>query len=531
MFTAQHIPYAHTGILTKLVTDYLNMNEKIKPFYSHTADLKGIKAAIESRKKYPTNRRLLHDQLLQQYAGVVNTEKVTENIQLLLSEDTFTICTAHQPNIFTGRLYFIYKIIHVIKTADYLKQQLPQYNFVPVYYMGSEDADLQELGEIEINGDKLNWKTNQSGAVGRMIIDEAFITLMERIGNELSSQPNGTGLIGILKKAYQKGRTIDAATFELVHELFADYGLLIILPDNKQVKSLMISVFTKELTESFSNKILEKTITSFPAEYTIQAKGRDINLFYLKDNARERIEKTDNGYRINNTSISFSEQGMLQELNDYPERFSPNVILRPLLQEMLLPNVMFVGGGGELAYWLELKKIFESADVPCPVLVLRNSFLIIEKKNSELLDSLSLGVPDIFSSLNDLQKKIISRKNTQADDIGSEKALIEKAYEGIKTVAANADPTLEKHTLALRSGAIKKLEQLEKKMFRARKKTFEAEMRKIEKLKNRLFPENSLQERVENFLPYYAKYGAQFIEEIFDASGVFEQQFCVIIED
>ncbi len=530
MFNAQHIPYASTGTLSRLLRDYLNREDALKSYYAHTADLNGIKTAIESRKNHPTHRALLHELLLQQYSRVSSSVKVNQNIELLLQENTFTICTAHQPNIFTGRLYFIYKIIHAIKTASYLKLELPQYNFVPVYYMGSEDADIKELGEINFNGEKLQWNTHQQGAVGRMTVDDALIDLIDRISNELSSEPYGKKLIELLKQAYSKGKTIEAATFELVHQLFASYGLLVILPDDRKLKSLMKDVFSKELTESFSGKILEDTIASFPKEYSIQAKGRAINLFYLKDNIRERIEKTANGYLIANTSLHFGKQEMLQELNEYPERFSPNVILRPLLQEILLPNIAFIGGGGELSYWLELKKIFDAAGVPYPMLLLRNSFLFINNKNAALMDDVSLNETDIFESPDVIKKKFVADKNILGDDISKEKHAIEQAYESIKSIAVNADPTLEKHLLSLKSKALKRIEQLEQKMFRARKKQFEAEMRKIEKIKKKLFPENSLQERVENFMPYYAKYGDEFLQSIFNASEVFEQQFCVILE-
>ncbi|MBU3714974.1 MAG: bacillithiol biosynthesis BshC, partial [Ferruginibacter sp.] len=159
MFNALHIPYAQTGLLSRLLSDYINGENALRPFYAHRPDMDGIKSAIEIRKKYPNRRKPLHDLLSRQYDGMSKTDRVNENIDLLLNENTFTVCTAHQPNVFTGRLYFIYKIIHAIKTAAYLNRELPHYHFIPVYYMGSEDADINELGEININGENLQWKT------------------------------------------------------------------------------------------------------------------------------------------------------------------------------------------------------------------------------------------------------------------------------------------------------------------------------------------------------------------------------------
>lgn len=530
MFTAQHIPYASTGILSKLLSDYLSGEDALKNYYAHPAELEGIKAAIVSRKSYSINRVLLHELLTEQYINVSASDKVKENIALLQQENTFTVCTAHQPNIFTGRLYFIYKIVHAIKTAAYLKQQMPDYNFVPVYYMGSEDADLKELGEVYFNGAILEWHTHQQGAVGRMKVDDALMALIDRVSNEIKSEPFGEKLILLLKHTYTKDKPIEVATFELVHQLFHTYGLLIVLPDDAEVKMLMKDIFKKELTESFSYKILQETIASFPNQYAIQAKGRDINLFYLKDDVRERIEKTTNGYRIHNTTLTFSEEEMIKELDQHSERFSPNVILRPLLQELLLPNIIFIGGGGELSYWLELKKIFEAAGVSYPVLILRNSFLIIEEKLQLLLDSLSLNEMDFFDSSDVIKKKYLSNKNIVYDDLTEDKINIEKSYDSLQKIAANADPTLEKHVLALKTKALKRIAQVEQKMLRARKKRFEAEMRKIDKIKQRLFPQNNLQERIENFIPYYAKYGDSFVQSIYDVSQVVEQQFCILKE-
>ena len=171
--TAQYIDYRQTGYFSALVTDYISGEELLAPFYKHPASVAGIKAAIDARKKYPTNRKLLVEVLTKQYASIAASDKVKANIDKLLLENTFTITTAHQPNILTGPLYFIYKILHAIKLAELLAAEMPGSAFVPVYYMGSEDADLDELGHVFINGEKHQWQTKQTGAVGRMKVDKA----------------------------------------------------------------------------------------------------------------------------------------------------------------------------------------------------------------------------------------------------------------------------------------------------------------------------------------------------------------------
>src|SRR6185437_12246053 len=165
------------------------------------------------RKKFKTNRGLLVEEFSNQYKDFNDCDAIKVNIQALSDENTFTICTAHQPNIFTGHLYFVYKILHTIKLADSLKKELPEYNFVPVFFMGSEDADLEELNHIVIDGEKYKWETNQTGAVGRMKVDDNLLKLIDKISGRLSVEKYGNDLIELLKKCYPKNSTIENSTF------------------------------------------------------------------------------------------------------------------------------------------------------------------------------------------------------------------------------------------------------------------------------------------------------------------------------
>ena len=523
-----HIEYQQTKSFSNLVVDYLNGNEALKPFYNFEPNSAGIQAAIESRKHTNTNRKLLVDVLSKQYENYKASEKTKKNIELLLKENTFTICTAHQPNIFTGQLYFIYKIIHAIKLADDLNNKMSNNHFVPVYYMGSEDADLNELGEIEIEGKKLKWQTPQKGAVGRMIIDTDFIRLIQEIENQLIVEQHGAEIISTIKKHYTLGKSISHATFEFVHYLFNDYGLLVLLPDNSDLKSSFKAIIQDDLLNQQAEKLVLNTVENFPSAYKIQTSGRPINLFYLNDNIRERIEEIAEGYKVINTQIVFYKEEIIEELNQFPERFSPNVVLRPLFQELILPNIAFIGGGSELAYWMKLKSVFEFYNVNFPVLLLRNSFSIIENETSILLTDLNLTLLDFFEP----ELKIIekyTRENSQLKlDLSEEKTAIENVYENIKTVAGNTETTLIQHTDALLKNAIKRITYLEKKMLRAEKKKHDVAIRKIKKTKSAVFPNGTLQERVENVLPLLAKHGFSFIYALYTSSESLEQKFSFI---
>ncbi|MEO8771808.1 MAG: bacillithiol biosynthesis cysteine-adding enzyme BshC [Ferruginibacter sp.] len=529
-FKSHYIPYHKTGAFSKIVVDYLNGESSLKEFYENDPDLAGIKKAIKERKKHKYNRNLLVRELHKQYADFKTNDKVKENINLLLDETTFTICTAHQPNIFTGHLYFIYKILHAIKLADKLNSKIKGCHFVPVYYMGSEDADLQELGEVTINGKKYEWKTEQKGAVGRMKVDKLFIDLMNEIEGQLSVEEYGPEIISLVKSCYTLGKTIELATFELVNNLFEDKGLIVFLPDNAALKNESYAINKRELTEQFSQKAVAETITSFPEKYKVQAAGRNINLFYLKDDTRERIETYKTGFAVANTTTIFTNEEIDTELKEHPERFSANVILRPVFQEMILPNIAFIGGGGELAYWLELKKVFHEVHVPFPVLILRNSFMIVNKKLAANIIKLQFKLADLFKPTNELIEELVKRETKVTLQLNEEKATLQSLYDKIRSSATAVDTTLNNHVEALANQALKRIGLLEKKMFKAEKKKFDAAQRQIIKIKTALFPAGTLQERIDNFMPFYALYGKGFIEMLYEHSTAIEQQFCILEE-
>ena len=529
-FTSTNIPYRQTNSFSSIAIDYVEGSPALHPLYTHQPNSEGIKNAIASRKAFSTNRPLLVDYLKEQYQHLAGNEKLQSNIDSLLLDNTFTITTAHQPNIFTGHLYFVYKILHAIKLAEQLKARMPEYNFVPVYYMGSEDADLEELGEVFINGTHYRWETNQAGAVGRMKVDKAFIELIALIAGQLSVTTFGSEIMEKVKKAYAPGKTIEQATFEFVHELFADYGLVIFLPDHAIPKKEFSSIIQKELAEQFSNKAVQETMKEFPEQYKVQAAGRDINLFYLQEGSRERIEKAGQHWSLADQSKSWTNEELMEELEKDPRSFSANVILRPLYQEMILPNIAFIGGGEELAYWLELKKVFDVAGVPYPVLVLRNSFLIVDKKTADRIKDLDMSPQQFFQPTKHLLEAIVRKHTGIQLDLTAQKNELAILYKKMEELAGAADTTLTHHVQALHKAAAKRVSLLEKKMYKAEKDRFEAQQRQLEKIKATLYPGGRLQERIDNLLPWYARYGRSFIDMLYQNSQGLEQEFCLLEE-
>lgn len=529
--TANRLPYRQTGYFSKTVLDYIDQSDSIKPFFKHPLSLNGIQQAIEARKAFPTDRKLLVDVLKKQYELVSVTPEVGKNIDRLLSPDTFVITTAHQNNIFTGPLYFIYKILHTIRLSDSLKISLPQYNFVPVFYIGSEDADLDELNHIHLNDEKLEWKTKQTGAVGRMKIDKGLIQLISLMEGQLGVLPYGKEIIDLVRDCYKEGSDIQTATFQFVDALFSHYGLVILLPDNAPLKRQMISLFQEDLLKQSASAIVEKTMEKLSdAGYKVQANPREINLFYLDDNKRERIEKVNDKWQVVNTELAFDKEELLKELQEHPEKFSPNVILRGLYQETILPGIAFIGGGGEIAYWLQLKDLFEQNRIPFPVLVLRNSFLITEKKWRGKIARLDFNVADFFFSEEQLINQVVAKESKNEIKLNGSLGEVEQLYESFKKQAATIDTTLSRHVDVLKLKAVRHLQELEKKMFRAEKRKFADSRRQIQLIKSKLFPGGGLQERYENISYYYAKWGKGIIDILYNNSLGLEEEFVILQE-
>ncbi len=536
--TSTRLPYRQTGAFSKIALDYIDRAAALKPFFAHPPTLQGIQKAIDARKQFPADlptgqagREVLVQELKKQYEGVETSDKVKQNIESLLSADTFTISTAHQNNIFTGPLYFIYKIVHAIKLADHLRASLPKQNFVPVFYIGSEDADLDELNHIYLGGEKLVWETKQTGAVGRMKVDKGLIKLIGSMEGQLSVLPNGNEMIGLIKKFYKEGTTIQDATFRFVNNLFAGYGLVVLLPDNAALKKQMIKVFEDDLLHQMASGIVEKTVEMLDSTgYKSQANPREINLFYLKDDLRERLVRQGTRYKAQGTSLDLSEDELKAELRNYPERFSPNVILRGLYQETILPNIAFIGGGAETAYWLQLKDLFDHYKIPFPVLILRNSFLIVEKKWHEKISHLGFTVENLFLPEQELLNRLVAKESKNEIKLNGPLTELEQLYESFKKQAKTIDGTLEKHVDALKLQTVHRLQELEKKMLRAEKRKFTDQQRQIHAVKEHLFPGNGLQERYGNLSYYYAKWGREFIQKLYEHSLGLEQEFVLINE-
>ena len=510
------LSYQDTNSFSKTVIDYIANDEKLQPFLGNYPNIAGFDQQIALKKKNTltnSQRKTLVNALNEQYKNTVTSVKTQVNITLLADENTFTITTGHQLNLFTGPLYFLYKIISTINLTKQLKQTFPEYNFVPIYWMASEDHDFEEIRYFNYKNNKIQWEKDAQGAVGRLGtkgLDASFETFKK----VLEASPYSDELLALFNKSYLNSDNLAIATFTLANELFKDYGLVILDADNKDLKSLFKPYIHKELEAQLCYNTVSKTIAKLKPNYKIQVNPREINLFYLKDGLRERIIYKDEKYFINNTAIAFSPAEIQVELEHFPERFSPNVLMRPLYQEVILPNLCYIGGGGELAYWLELKAYFDANAVVFPIYLLRNSALLITAKQEQQMKKLNLTYKDLFLNTESLVKKKVKEKSTNPIDFEALRETLQKQFKLLEANIKNTDQSFSGAVSAEQKRQMNSLDKLEKRFYKAEKIRLTAEVVKIRALKNKLFPNGSLQERKQNFSVIYELIGAEIIPSL-----------------
>jgi bacillithiol biosynthesis cysteine-adding enzyme BshC len=509
--------------------DYVAKKDTIHSFYNNFPDRAGFYNQIEEKDKSFSiqSRLVLVDALKKQYTNFELSEKSQENLQLLKSQNTFTVTTGHQLNLFTGPLYFLYKIISVINLAEELTLKFPEKKVVPIYWMATEDHDFEEINYFNFEGKKVKWSRENGGAVGRFSTD-GLAAVLEVFANQLGGSKNAKYLKNLFSKGYLGHHNLADATRYIANELFKEYGLLIVDGDDAALKTLFIPFVKDELENGTSFKEVSKTIVKLELDYKIQVNPREINLFYLAKNSRERIFFEDGIFKVNNTNITFSKSEILKEVEKNPIDFSPNVIMRPLYQEVILPNLCYAGGGGEIAYWFELKDYFEKVKIPFPILLLRNSVQVISKKQQKKLDSLSISHEEMFLTQHELVSKKVTENSNIKVDFKEKIQFLENQFSELKEVAKKTDISFVNAVNAQERKQIKGLENLQKRLIKAEKRRQKDLVYRIAELQNQLLPNQSLEERQRNFSEYYLEYGTPFIPALKESLKPLDLDFTVL---
>lgn len=518
--TLEKLPLEHANNFTNIFKDYLSGNSSLEKYYDLPPNLESFEKALKDKKLPAENRKKLQQVLKKQYKDLVPSKALEQNLQKLTDERTFTITTGHQLNIFTGPLYFIYKIVTVINLCKKLKEAHPEYHFVPVYWMASEDHDFEEINHFHLFGRNYVWETQQQGAVGRFNPEE-----ISAICEQLPER------IALFEKAYTEHKTLADATRYFVNELFGEEGLIALDADDATLKGLFEEVIKDDLTQHTAKSLVEDTSKALDAlDYKTQVYSRDINFFYLDEGLRERIVKDDGKYQVLNTDIQFSEEELLKLVEEHPEKFSPNVILRPLYQEMILPNLAYVGGPAEVAYWLQLKAVFDHYQQPFPILLPRNFALIISKSNARKMNKIPLDVRDMFMDVHDLVKKFLDSSAEHGIQLKKEKEILQEVFTSVKNKVTAVDKSLDGFIGAEANKAEKILENIEKRLKKSEERNQETSVKQIEALKEKLFPGAGLQERHDNFLNFYIN-SPEILRHFLDHFDPLDFRFNILIED
>ena len=532
------LAYRDTNYFTPLVTDYLDQKENLQQFYGLFPTLENFQEQIALKKENydaaggTEKREVLTGILKEQYRNIKISEATASNFDLLKEETTFTVTTGHQLNLFTGPLYFLYKIVSAINLARDLKKAYPQYNFVPVYWMATEDHDFEEISFFYLHGKKFQWnppKSEKTGGPVGELPTTGLNDVFELFSAEIGNTKNAGQLKQWFKKAYLEHDNLADATRYLANELFGEQGLVIMDAHHAELKRLYIPQMKKELLDQVSYKAVQKKSETLEQEgYNVQVNTREINLFYMQKGLRERIIEKDGKFFVHENEISWSREELLELLENHPERFSPNVLLRPLYEEVILPNLCYIGGGGELAYWLELKGLFEAVNITFPVLLLRNSVLLQTEKQDQKRQKLNISLPELFLKRHELINRKVRKISNIDIDFSPQKEHLVEQFRGMYELAEKTDKTFLNAVKAQEVKQLKGLDHLEKRLLKAQKRKLEDEVSRIADLQNELFPNGGLQERHHNFSEFYLEYGEDLIPALLNNLEPLELKFDIL---
>lgn len=516
----KQIKLTETGNFESLFINYLDGNEKVKNFYKFIPSLDGLKESINNRLFVNTDRNTLVKVLEEQYSDVEIASIVSDNIQKLKAPTTFTVTTGHQLNLLTGPLFFVYKILSVINTCELLKNSLPEYDFVPVFWMASEDHDFPEINNFSLFGREYTWESSQSGAVGRFSTDG--------ISDLLSGLPD---LPSWVKEAYKPENSLSQATRVLVNHMFGKYGLVILDPDKPQLKRLFENVIKEEIQNStISNCVKNTTEKIKQSGFETQVFPRDVNLFFIDGNARQRIDRIEKGKFLLLPETYISEKELLEKVNKHPECFSPNVVLRPLYQETILPNIAYIGGPAEVSYWLQLKDAFENMNVHFPVILPRNFNLYLDKGIISKMRKLNISEDDLFQSNASWKELVLKNAGIRDVNLEEEAQQLQNVFSNISGKAKDVDPSLEGYVLSECRKLEKVVLEIKKRIKKAEENKHEVLIRQVESLYDKVFPGGSLQERKENVFSFLIN-NEFFIDNIKELTDPLEFKFNIFSEE
>ncbi|WP_419869038.1 bacillithiol biosynthesis cysteine-adding enzyme BshC [Chryseobacterium sp. CT-SW4] len=526
MKTINKISFNDIESIPQLIKDFLN--HEIEGFENNTFTLENFTRQIHSKEQSFSDeqREILAQTFEKQLSNLPLSSRQKDNILKIKESNTYTITTGHQLNLYTGPVFFVYKILQTVKTCTYLKEYFPDFNFVPVYWMASEDHDFAEINHFKTENGYYEINEPSGGPVGRISISDTFF--ISEFEKEFKDSVFGTELILMLKEAYKEGNTLTDAIKTIVNRLFSELGLLILDGDNKDLKAQMKNIFEDELLNSSLNNTSKEKVDFLTAKYgKVQVNPREINLFYLSD-TRDRIEFNGEKYFVVDKNIIFTKDEILNELQQFPERFSPNALMRPVYQEKILPNLAYIGGNAEIMYWLELKDYFSKINIPFPVLIPRNSMLFLTEKTLKKVDHLDLHIEDFFQNFAAITNNRILDNNEILDLLDQKEHQLTQSFSDLKAIAETTEKSFGNLVKAEEVRQLRSFQRMKKRLLRAEKIKQKELLERLENLFLDIHPSKTWQERVYNFSVFFADNGYAWLETCLEEMVVQESKLIII---
>jgi bacillithiol biosynthesis cysteine-adding enzyme BshC len=346
--------------VSPLVQDLLNQSGQVRTFVSDFFSKENCFSAARNRSFPKESRDVLVAQLNEQYADTFYSEEVKKNIRSLQSESSFTVVTGHQICSAGGPLYLIYKIFSAIRITQELNASQNEFQFVPVYWMATEDHDIEEIRHFHWGNEKVELATTFEGVAGELPTEDFLSWLNEK---RADGKFNDIGLSELFIQAYVKKNFAEATRY-WVNELLGEYGVVCIDGNDSTLKELASNLFEKEIQEKFIFAQVSKSNLEIEnSGYNPNIQPRNFNLFWLNNESghitRKRLDLNGEVFQTSGEIQQFTPQELIQNRSE----LSPNVLLRPLYQETILPNIVYIGGPSELGYWLQLKNAFNAAEI------------------------------------------------------------------------------------------------------------------------------------------------------------------------